>query len=100
MSQAPYHNQEQFERAVARLIEHADAQNRGGDLDRVVAHLQKAPEGVSRLGSLMALIDDDFRAELKQHIDAYRRFAQQKGKGAGDEELVDLMLKVYRGVRG
>lgn len=100
MSQASFHTFAQFEKAVERLVSDADAQNRGGDLDRLVEHLKKSPTGVSRLASLVMLVDEDFRGPLKAEVDAYRRFASQKGREVGDDEIVDAMLVVYERVRG
>lgn len=99
MSDAPFHNQQQFEKAIERTIATADKQNRGQDLDKVVAHLQKAPADVSRLASLLMLVDDDFRPDLKSHVDAYRRFCAQKEREVSDDEILDVMLAVYKRCR-
>ena len=99
MTQAPYHNRAQFERAVERLIGETDRQNRGQDLDRMVQHLQKSPGDVSRLASLLMMVDDDFRADIKAEVDAYRRFEEQKGRDGGDDAILVVMEQVYRRVR-
>jgi len=100
MSDAPFHNLEQFEKAIERLIEQADAQNRGADLDRLVSHLQRSPADVSRLASLLMMVDDDFRSPLKADVDAFRRFHRQKKREASDDEILKVMMKVYATKRG
>jgi hypothetical protein len=96
MAQATFHNDVQFDRAIGRLIERARAQGRGDDLDRMIAHLEAAPTNVSRLASLLLLVDEDFRGPLKAEVDAYRRFCAQKGRVVADDEVVSRMLDVYR----
>jgi hypothetical protein len=96
---APFQNRTQFEKAIEKLIERADEQNRGTDLDRVAGHVQRSPSGVSRLTSLLMLVDDDFRGDLKAQIDAYRRFTREKGREADDDELVAVMEEIYRRIR-
>lgn len=96
MTQASFHTRQQFERAVERMIERADAQQRGEDLDRVVQRLQTVPDAVSQLAGLLMQVDDDARPELKQHIDAYRRFLRQKGDAATDDEVLEVLLAVWR----
>lgn len=98
-SSAPFHNRTQFEKAIEKLIARADEQNRGTDLDRAVGHLRRAPTDVSRLTSLLMLVDDDYRGDLKSHIDAYRRFTKQKGREADDDELLEVMEEIYRRTR-
>jgi len=99
MSQAPFHTRTQFEKAVERLIEQAVAQNRGDDLDRLVGHLQSSPPDVSRLASLLMMIDEDYRPQLKADVEAYRRFVKQKGRDATDEEIVQVLVGVYNAAR-
>lgn len=93
-------NRAQFERAIERLIRAADRANRGGDLDRVVAHLGGSPEGVSELAGLVMMIDDDVRPELSAAVDAYRRFREQQGESADDDAILSVMRSVYTRVRG
>jgi len=96
---APFQNLSQFEKAIEKLIARADDQNRGGDLDRVAEHLRRTPESVSRLTSLLMLVDEDFRGDLKSNVDAYRRFTREKGREAGDDELLAVMEGIYRRMR-
>ena len=99
-AQAPFHNRIQFERSIESLIEKVEKQNRGEDLDRLVGHIDSSPSDVSKLASLMMLIDDDFRPRLKADIDAYRRFEKQKGRDLGDDEIYEVLHDVYQRVRG
>ena len=94
-TESPFQSRAQFERAVARLIDDAKRQNRADDLDRLVAHLERTPEDVSKLASLLLLVDDDVRPELKQSIDAYRRFVSQKGRPIDDETILAVLREVY-----
>lgn len=96
----PVQNRTQFERAVERLIRAADRANRGADLDRVVRHLDSAPDGVSHLAGLMAMIDEDVRPELSGAIDAFRRFRERQGAPADDDTILAVLGAVYRRVRG
>lgn len=81
------------------MIAQARTQNRGADLEKLVRHLQSVPDSVSRLASLLMLIDEDFRGPLKAEIDAYRRFGRQKSREITDDEVLDAMLAVFdRGV--
>lgn len=95
----PVYNRSQFEVAIERLVRGADAANRGGDLDRVVAHVDAAPEGVSALTSLTMLLDDDVRPEVTAAVEAYRRFGAQKGEPLSDDGIVEAMRAAYRRVR-
>ena len=97
MAQIPFHNRSQFERAIEKMMDRALDEKRAGDLDRVVHNLAKAPEQVSELTSLLMLLDDDYRTELKGHIDAYRRFQTQKGRNeASDEDIVAILRDTYK----
>lgn len=93
-------NRTQFERAIERMIRDADKQNRGPDLDRVVRHLEETPATVSRLASLMMLVDEDVRADLSAAVESFRRFGAQKGNAPKDDELLDILRGVYERVRG
>ena len=95
----PVYNRPQFEVAIERLVRAADAENRGGDLDRVVAHVDAAPQGVSALTSLTMLLDDDVRPEVTAAVEAYRRFGVQKGEPLSDDGIVEAMRAAYRRVR-
>lgn len=94
-SEAPFQSRVQFERAIAKLIDDAKRQNRADDLDRLVKHLERTPEDVSKLASLLLMVDDDVRPNLKSSIDAYRRFSSQKGREANDEEILEVLRAVY-----
>lgn len=94
-TESPFQSRTQFEKAVARLIADAKAQNRADDLDRLVAHLERTPADVSKLASLLLLVDDDVRPELKQSIDAYRRFIHQKGRPIDDDAILAVLREVY-----
>ena len=99
MTITPVPNRAQFERAIERLIQAADNQNRGGDLDRIVAHLAKTPEGVSRLASFVLLLDEDFRGELSSAVESFRRFRESKGDPIDDDGVLAVMEGVYARVR-
>jgi hypothetical protein len=94
-TESPFQSRTQFEKAVTRLIADAKAQNRADDLDRLVAHLERTPADVSKLASLLLLVDDDVRPELKQSIDAYRRFVHQKGRPIDDDAILAVLREVY-----
>ena len=100
MTKAPYHNQESFERAVGGLVDKADAQNRGADLDRVYRYVVNRPAEVNKLATIMFTLDDDFRPLVTQAIDAHRRWLQQKGRPSGDDDIAATMLRVYQRKRG
>ena len=100
MTQAAFHNQESFERAIGVLIEQADAQNRGQDVDRVYKHFSNRPAGVSDLASLLFVIDEDFRPQVTQAVEAYRRFLKTKGRPAEDKDIAEAILRVYKAKRG
>lgn len=85
----------QFAKAVTRLIDDAIAQNREDDLHRLVRHLERTPSDVSRLASLLLLVDDDVRPALKTQIDAYRRLETQKGRDASDDAILSVLRDVY-----
>ena len=90
----------QFKKAIGKLIDDAVAQNRGEDLDRLVRHLERTPEDVSRLANLLLLVDDDARPALKSQIDAFRRFSGQKGHPSDDDDILEVLVEVYRARRG
>ena len=90
----------QFKKAIGKLIDDAVAQNRGDDLDRLVRHLERTPEDVSRLANLLLLVDDDARPALKSQIDAFRRFSGQKGHPSDDDAILEVLVEVYRARRG
>jgi hypothetical protein len=94
------HNRVQFERVIERLILSADQSNRGGDLDRAVAHTESRPVDVSRLAALLMVIDDDVLPDLSAAIDAFRRFRTQQGEPLDDDGVIDVMQSVYGRLRG
>jgi hypothetical protein len=96
MSATPYHSYESFARAIERLIARAEEQGRDTDLDRVVSHLSKTPREMSTLASCMLLLDEDWRILVRDEIEALRRWGRQKGKEVNDDEIMSLMLDVYR----
>jgi predicted HTH transcriptional regulator len=96
MSHAPYRNLESFERAIENLIEKADSQNRGADLDRVYGHLRHKPAEMGTLATLMFLLDDDFRALIAHEVEAFRRWLVQKGQPTSDEDIARVLETVYR----
>ena len=100
MSHAPYRNKESFERAIEALIDKADAQNRGADLDRMVDHLRHKPAEIGTLASLMFLLDDDFRPLGAHEVDAFRRWLGQKKQPSSDEDIASVVNAVYRRKRG
>lgn len=100
MTQAPFHNQESFERAIAALIDRADAQRRGEDLDRLVQHVMNSPGEVSDLASLLFMMDEDYRPLLTQAIDAYRRWLKTKGRDTDDDAITDALKRIYKEKRG
>ncbi len=100
MTQAPFHTQESFERAIAALIDKADTQSRGGDLDRIRDHVANGPAEVSPLARLLFVLDDDFRPLVEQQIDAYRRWLVRKERPADDADIMQIMMKVYLQKRG
>lgn len=93
------HNRVQFERAIERLILSADQANRGDDLDRIVGHLAKGVSGVTRLASLLMLVDEDVRPELSAAVGAFRRFRSQQGDAIDDDGVFNVMRGVYLRVR-
>lgn len=95
MTQAPFHNQESFERAIAALIDRADEAHRGEDLDRVYQHVVNSPTEVSRLASAMYVLDEDYRALVVQAIDAYRRWLNMKGRPADDDAIFEVIRAIY-----
>lgn len=100
MAQAPFHNQESFERAIIALIDQVDAQNRGSDLDRVYQHLQNSPDEVSNLAKIIFMLDDDYRPLVTQAVDAYRRWLKTKGRDTDDQSIAAVILDTYRSKRG
>lgn len=100
MSYAPYRNRETFERAIEILIEKADEQNRGADLDRVYAHVRNKPPEVGTLAGLMFVLDDDFRAKVSHEVEAFRRWLVRKDQPATDDDIASVMEAVYRRKRG
>jgi hypothetical protein len=100
MSQAPYRNRESFERALGALIDKADEQNRGADLDRVYEHVRNKPPEVGTLAGVMFVLDDDFRALVSNEVEAYRRWLGSKGQSSGDDDIASVMETVYRRKRG
>jgi len=100
MSHAPYRNKESFQRAIETLIDQADRQNRGEDLDRVYGHMRNKPQEVGSLASLMFLLDDDYRALVAYEVEAFRRWLSQKNQPTDDEDIAGVMDAVYRTKRG
>lgn len=100
MAQAAFHTQESFERALAALIDKADAQARGADLDRIRTHIEAGPAEVSPLARLLFVLDEDFRTLVEQHIESYRRWLTRKGQPAADADIFAVMLSVYQRKRG
>ena len=100
MSHAPYRNRESFERAVEALIDKADEQNRGADLDRVYQHVRNKPPEIGVLASVMFVLDDDFRALVSHEVEAFRRWLGQKGQPTEDDDIAAVLETVYRRKRG
>jgi hypothetical protein len=100
MAEAPFHNEESFERAIAALIDKTDAANRGDDLDRLANHVLTSTPEVSKLASLMFMIDEDFRPMVEQEVEAYRRWLKKKGKPSDDQSIYDALMAAYRRKRG
>lgn len=100
MAEAPYHNEETFERAIAALIDKTDAANRGDDLDRLAKHVSSSPAQVSSLASLMFMIDEDFRPLLEQEVEAYRRWLKRKDRPHDDKTVYEAVIASYRQKRG
>lgn len=96
MTQAPFHTQETFERAIGTLIDEADSRERGDDLDRLVQHALARPDGVSGLAAFLFLMDEGFRAPLQREIDAYRRWRRKKDLPAEDQDIFDVLAAVYK----
>ena len=101
MTQAPpLHTPESFARALVGLIEQVDGQERGADLDRVYKHVMGSPGEVSRLASLLFVLDEDYRRLLEDHVGAYRRWLAKKEQPAGDDDIFSVMIATYRTHRG
>lgn len=96
MNSAPYHNRDRFVQAVVQLLTKADQEARTDDLARVVSHIEGSPSELSRLGGLMMLLDENWRHDLRDHIDAYRRWRRQKGQSDTDDDVFELMLQTYK----
>ena len=97
---AAFHTRDSFERAIAALIDKADAQERGADLDRIQTHIEQGPAEVSTLARLLFVLDDDFRPLVEQHIESYRRWLARKGDPASDDDIFGVMFAVYCKKRG
>ncbi len=96
MTQAPFHNQESFERTVEQLMDRADEQKRGEDLDKLYRYVIDSPEEVSDLASFFFMLDEDFRALVQEAVNAYRRWLKAKGRPASDQDIAEVLLRIYR----
>jgi hypothetical protein len=100
MTQAPFHNEDSFERAIIALIDSADEQERGQDLDRLYNHVMNSPDEVNNLASFVFMLDDDFRPRITQAVDAYRRWCKTKGRPCDDQTVARALVRIYRAKRG
>lgn len=96
MPTAPFLNRSHFEHAIEELIQRAVAQNRGADLTNLISNLKNRPENMSKLSSLMFMIDEDYRTELNNDIHAFQRFSAKKGKALSDDDVFEVLLTVYK----
>lgn len=100
MTQAPFHNEDSFERAINSLIDAADEQHRGEDLDRLYQHVMNSPDEVNNLASFIFMLDDDYRPKITQAVDAYRRWCKTKGRPCDDQTIAQSLVRIYRAKRG